>query len=108
MKALVIQCLNSIWLVIIFIAIPSISSMRLGPFQITSRPTWHFLALCSVAIGVILNTFAYLRFARDLKERRTCTRWIYGHCLLGLVFWGSAENWLKFQWLKDLLLSLEP
>lgn len=106
MKALLIQVLNSFWLVMIFIGIPAISSLRLGTLQISSRPIWHMLALWGVVIALIFNTAVYWKGVRAKKEKGVCLRWIFGYCLLGITFFAYSEKWIQFRWLKNLLLNI--
>jgi hypothetical protein len=107
MKALLIQSLNSIWLVIIFIGVPAVSSLRLGSLQISSRPVWHMLVLSGIAIALALNTGACWRGVHSKKEKRICLRWISGYALLGVTFLAYSEKWIGFKWLKSLLLHAQ-
>lgn len=107
MKSLLIQFLNSICLVIIFIGFPAISSLRLGSLQISSRPIWHMLALWGVIIALTLNAGVYWKGARSKKEKHICLRWIFGYTLLGITFFAYSEKWIEFKWLKNILLDLQ-
>ncbi|MBT5926001.1 MAG: hypothetical protein HOH33_05235 [Verrucomicrobia bacterium] len=104
MKALLIQSLNSLWLVILFIGVPAISSMRLGTLQIASRPIWHMLTLWGVMIALCVNAVLYWKGVRSKQEKRICLRWIFGYALLGCTFLAYSAKWIDFAWLKDLLL----
>ena len=107
MKAILIQTLNSIWLVIIFIGVPAISSLRMGSLQISSRPIWHMLALWGVVIALTFNTGMYWKGARAKKEKRICLRWIFGYSLLGITFFAYSEKWIEFKWLKSFLINIK-
>ena len=105
MKALLIQSLNSLWLVLVFIGVPAISSLRLGTLQIASRPIWHMLALWGVMIALCVNAGLYWKGVHTKKEKRICLRWMFGYALLGCTFFAYSEKWIEFTWLKDLLLG---
>ena len=107
MKALLIQSLNSVWLVLIFIGVPAISSLRLGSLQIASRPIWHMLVLWGVGLALGTNAVLYWKGVRSKKEKRVCLRWMFGYALLGCAFWAYSEKWIEFYWLKDLLLGIK-
>ena len=107
MKALLIQFLNSIWLVVIFIGVPAISSLRLGSLQISSRPVWHMLVLTGITIALGLNAAACFKGLHSRKEKRICLRWISGYALLGGTFFAYSEKWIGFNWLKSLLIQVQ-
>ncbi len=107
MKGILIQSLNSIWLAIIFIGIPAVSSLRLGTLQISSRPVWHMLTLWGVVIALGFNFLVYWKWTRTKTDRKMCLRWMFGYTFLGVTFFAYSEKWIGFKWLKELLLGLK-
>ncbi|XOV69418.1 MAG: hypothetical protein ACFHW5_11930 [Verrucomicrobiota bacterium] len=107
MKSWLIQLGNGIWLVIIFIGVPAISSLRFGSLQIASRPIWHMLALSGIGLGWIVNAVIYWKFTRTKREKRMCFSWILGYTFFAASFWAYSEKIIQFHWLKNLLLSIQ-
>lgn len=107
MKSWLIQLGNGIWLVIIFIGVPAVSSLRFGSLQIASRPTWHMLAMGGIALGWIVNAGIYWKITRSKREKRMCMGWLLGYTFFAISFWAYSEKIIRFQWLKNLLLNIQ-
>ena len=107
MKSWLIQLGNGIWLVIVFIGVPAISSLRFGSLQIASRPTWHMLAMGGILLGWIVNAGILWKLASSKREKRMCYSWLTGYAFFAISFWAYSEKIIQFHWLKDLLLSFQ-
>lgn len=107
MKPWLIQLGNGLWLMIIFIGVPAVSSLRFGSLQIASRPTWHMLAIGGIALGGIVNACYYGIFARTKREKRMCMNWLFGYAFFGMAFWAYSERIIQFDWLKNILLKIQ-
>lgn len=106
MKHLIFQLLNWFCLVLLFIGIPAISSLKLGSIQISSRPVWHMLLLWGLALAWLGNAAWWYR-SRSRNDRRASQGWLIGYTILGICFLGYTEGWIGFGWLKSWLLALK-
>jgi len=107
MTPLLIQLGNGIWLMIIFIGVPAVSSLRFGSLQIASRPTWHMLAIGGILLGGLVNAGYGGIFARSKREKRMCLNWLGGYIFFGMAFWAYTERIIHFRWLKNILLEIQ-
>ena len=107
MQRFSIQCLNSAWLVLVFIGIPAATRAQWGSLQISSGPQSQRLILGGLAVAIAGNLVAALGAIKTRKERKLCWEWAAVFAGLLLVQYAFYRGYFNFDWLKNALLWLQ-
>ena len=107
MQRLLIKCVNFALLIIIVIGVPAITSAQFWNVQIVSASKLQLLSFWSLSVALAGNILAAAFLLKGRKERILCWEWA---AVFGVVLFACgafALGYLKFDWLKAILLWLQ-
>jgi hypothetical protein len=107
MQRFLIQCLNVIWLVMIFIGLPAATQAQWIGWQFSPAEQSQRLMLWGLALAAAGNLAAGLGLIKSRKERKLCWEWTAVFTGLLLALYAFHRGYFNFDWLKQALLWLQ-
>jgi len=107
MHRFLVHLANLFLLVLIVIGIPAITSLRFGSIRLSSDPKLQMLTLAGLGLAAATNLVGALFAVTDKKGRRACWTWALLFGLILAVEYGYFRGYIRFGWLKDMLLWLQ-
>jgi len=107
MHRFLVHLVNLFLLMLIVVGIPAITSLRLGSIRLSSDPKLQMLTLAGLGLASATNLASALFASMDKKGRRACRAWALLFGLILAVEYCYFRGYVRFGWLKDLLLWLQ-
>lgn len=107
MQQLLIKCVNFALLIIIVIGVPAITSAQFWNVQIVSTPMLQLLSFWGLSLALGGNILGATMLFKGRKERILCWEWAAVFGVLLFACGAFALGYLKFDWLKAILLWLQ-
>jgi len=92
---------NVLWLAVVLIGVPAITSVDLGALRLGSDHWSDQLLFAGLGLGVAANGLLDLFVLRSRPERRCCRGWLVVFGILLAVALLEAFGVIDFQWLKE-------
>jgi hypothetical protein len=102
MQRHIVNMSNAGWLLLVLIAIPTITSIQFGSLRISSTPEYRMLTYGGLATAIVANYIGACLAGGKLRKsyRAWATIDIAALAVFVLVFTGCT----RFEWLKEVLL----
>jgi len=107
MHRFLVHLANLFLLVLIVIGVPAITSLRFGSIRLSSDPKLQMLTLAGLALAAAINLAGALFASVDKKGRRACWTWALLFGLILAVEYGYFRGYVRFGWLKDILVWIQ-
>ena len=107
MHRFLINSLNGILLILIFIGVPAITEAQVGTLQVTAASKTRLLTFWGLGLAAAGNTILALGGIKDQKARSLCAKWVLAFTGLLGIETAYVHGYLSFTWLKETLLWLQ-
>jgi len=97
-----IHAINTAWIALLMIAVPSITGIELGSLRISSNRWLQRLILAGLGSGLALNLAMSWR-CRPNRQRAAYRNWMLLHAAILTVALLTYSERIHFDWLRDLL-----
>lgn len=102
-----IHAINTAWIALLMIGVPSITGIDLGSLRISSNHWLQRLIVAGLGSGLVLNLAMSWR-CRPIRQRRSYRGWMLVHAAILTVALLSYSGQIHFDWLRDLLQRVRP
>ena len=107
MQRALIQIVNGIWLALVLIGVPVVTSLHVGHFSLSSQPTLQNVTLWGLGLAVVGNLLVGLFIIKNAKVQPLCWMWALSFAALFGVEYLTFTGQLQFDWLKRFLQWLQ-
>lgn len=105
MHPFLIHLANSVWMVVVLVGVPAVTSAQVGSIRLSAMPEFRMLTLGGLALGAACNLVA--GFLASGKSRRVYWAWALPYSAGWIIYLLLFNRQINFGWLKEALLWLK-